>query len=93
MFKIEIIHNKETLLILKDLMALDKLYGFTCMNVHEGYGPMKGEYKEDHFSDEQYFSIILLEDEHKADHLIEAIRNKSASKFICLKSKVTYIKA
>ena len=57
MYKLEIIHNKQILKLLKDLMKTDDLYGFTCLSVHEGYGPLRGEYKKDHIGDEQYLSI------------------------------------
>lgn len=89
MFKIEIIHNKEILKILKSLMQTDALFGFTSLNVCEGYGPLKGEYKEDHIGDEQYLSVILLEKESKANKLIKTLRQKApVNKFIALKSSV-----
>lgn len=93
MIKIEIIHNTEILKNLKELMKSDELYGFTSLNVCEGYGPLKGEYKEDHIGDEQYLSIILLEEVSKADKLISTLRKEAPqNKFIVLKSSVDYIK-
>lgn len=93
MTKIELIHNKEILKLLKDLMKTDELFGFTSLNVSEGYGPLKGEYKEDLIGDEQYLSIILIEKEIKADSLVKVLRKKAPNnKFIALKSIVEYIK-
>ncbi len=93
MNKIELIHNKEVLRVLKSLMTKDRAFGFTTLNVHQGYGPLKGEYKEDHIGDEQFFSIILIEDDKKADELIKNLKKfTKGNKFICLTSKVNFTK-
>jgi hypothetical protein len=93
MTKIELIHNKEVLKILKTLLKTDALFGFTSLIVSEGYGPLKGEFKEDHIGDEQYYSIILLENESQADDLVNMLRKKAPSnKFMAMKSSVEKIK-
>jgi hypothetical protein len=93
MIKIELIHNKEILKILKSLLKTDALFGFTSLVVSEGYGPLKGEFKEDHLGDEQYYSIVLLEKESEADNLVSILREKAPSnKFLAMKSSVEKIK-
>lgn len=93
MIKIELIHNKEILKILKTFLKTDALFGFTSLIVSEGYGPLKGEFKEDHIGDEQYYSIILLEKESQADNLVNMLRKKAPSnKFMAMKSSVEKIK-
>ena len=92
MIKIEIIHNTEILKQLKILMKTEHLSGFTSLNIKEGYGPLNGEYKADHIGDEQYLTIVLLEEETQANNLIATIRKIAPShKFIALKSIVEKI--
>lgn len=94
MTKIELIHNTMILALLKSLMKTNELYGFTCLNVHEGYGPLKGEYKQDHIGDQQYYTVILMQEESKANELVEILKKRApTNKFICLKSQVEYMRA
>jgi nitrogen regulatory protein PII len=90
MTKIEIIHNKEILKLLKTSIRKKGQFGFTTLTVTEGYGPQKGEYKEDHFGDEQYLSIILVKDDEEAVQIIQNLRRETPSnKFLAIKSNVT----
>ena len=93
MHKIEIIHNRKVLRLIKDLMEMSHLYGFTTLNVHEGYGPLKGEYKVDHIGDEQFFTIVLLEEKEKVTNFIAALKKRSGDhKFILMTSEVNFDK-
>lgn len=90
MIKIEIIHNKEILKLLKNSIHKEGQLGFTTLTVTEGYGPLKGEYKEDHFGDEQYLSIILVNNDEEATQVLKSLRHEAPSnKFLAIKYNVT----
>jgi nitrogen regulatory protein PII len=93
MTKIEIIHNKEILNLLKTSMRNEEKLGFTTIMVHEGYGPLKGEYKEDHIGDQQFYTIILFDNEKKAEDTINLLHKKApTNNFLAFKSVAARIK-
>jgi hypothetical protein len=93
MIKVEIIHNKEILNLLKTSMRKEEQLGFTTLMVHEGYGPLKGEYKEDHIGDQQFYTIILFENEKKAEDTLNLLNKKAPSNnFLAFKSIATRMK-
>lgn len=83
MTKLEIVHNKKILMTLEKLRAEEKISAFTTMKVFKGYGPLKGEYNSDFISDEQYFTIIIVDNEEIANQIVGEIKKKSAyTKFL-----------
>ena len=91
MIKIELIHNEIVLIQLKELMKTDKLFGFTSFVVHEGYGPLKGDFKEDHLGEQQFLTMILLEGDKKANSFIKELNDKiRGNKSLCFTSKVDF---
>jgi PII-like signaling protein len=89
MYKLEVIHNKNFLNTLRDLQTGETLKGFTTLSVHHGFGTLKGEYKADHFGDEQYLTIVILENEQQVQSLIKLFKQRASSnKIICLTSQV-----
>lgn len=91
MIKIELIHNESVLIQLKELMKTDKLFGFTSFVVHEGYGPLKGDFKEDHLGEQRYLTMILLEEKTKADSFIEELNHRiKGNQSLCFTSQVDF---
>lgn len=93
MIKLEMIHNKEVLKILKGLVEESAIVsGFTSLSITDGFGPKHGEYMSNHLNEDHFLTIILTENDEEVNKIIDEVKVKlPLNTFLAYKSRIERI--